>query len=127
MKKYFLLLVCFTCLAGPKPKSIHVDASSTSVPTAFSSSASGSLVLQNLTKPGGPYKHLSIQNDTKSPISWLTLAEVSATPAATVTGNRLFVVSSGAHSWDDVSVLDNLYIQSEDNGIVEGDIWINVW
>lgn len=107
-----------------RPVSVVVDASSTNVPTAFSN-ASGSLVLQDLT--GSGYQHISVANETNSPISILTLPEVSASPGSHVTGQRLHISSLGAHAFDDVSVFDNLYVQSEDNTIVAGKIRINVW
>ena len=107
-----------------RPVSVVVDASSTSVPTAFSNAA-GSLVLQNLV--GKQYQHLKVLNLSKSPISVLTIPEVSSAPAASVTGQRLHVASGGSETFNDISIFDNLYIQSEDNAIAEDLIKINVW
>lgn len=134
MKKFYIgfLAVSILFLAAwsdyrpaiNRPKSVVIDASSTVVPTAFSNAA-GSLVMQDL---GDKYfQHIMVLNETKSPISVLTIPEVSAAPAATVTNQRLHVASSGAAAFDDISVFDNLYIQSEDNQIGADKVKIMLW
>lgn len=107
-----------------RPKSVVVNAASTTIPTAFSS-ASGSLVLQNLV--GGYYQHLMVVNYSNAPLSILTLPDVSTAPSASVTGQRLHVVSSGVTAFDDISVFDNLYIQSEENAVTTKKVYITVW
>ena len=104
------------------PKSVVVNAATTAVPTAFSS-ASGSLVLQNLVGQG--YQNIKVINESKSPISFLTLPVVSAAPG--LLSQRLHIASSGIETYNNISVFDNLYIQSEDNAIAEDKIKINVW
>ena len=130
-KMFYLLLVSCLVFAGwqvrpsfNRPKSIVVSASSTNIPTAFSD-ASGSLVGQGLS--GGTFQHIMVINYTNAPISFLTLPEVSSAPAASVTGQRLHVVSSGGATFDDVSIFDNLYIQSEESVISSGKVRINLW
>lgn len=133
MKKLTLigLLLCGTLLTGwqlrqafNRPKSVVVNAATTNIPTAFSDAA-GSLVMQGLS--GGYYQNLMVINETNSPVSILTLPEVSTAPAATVTGERLHCVSFGATAFDNVSLFDNLYIQSEDNTVNSKKVKITVW
>lgn len=107
-----------------RPKSVVVNAASTTVPTAFSD-ASGSLVMQGLS--GGGYQNLSVINYTNAPISVLTLPEVSSAPSATVTGQRVHVVSSGITVLDGISLFDNLYIQSEEMPVTTKKIYITAW
>lgn len=107
-----------------RPKSVVVNSASTNIPTAFSN-ASGSLVIQGLSS--GNYQNIMVLNESKSPLSVLTIPEVSSAPAASVTSQRLHVVSNGIVSFDNVSVFDNLYLQSEDNVINSGKVKITVW
>lgn len=107
-----------------RPKSVVVNSATNSIPTAFSNAA-GSLVMQNIT--GNFYQNMMVINETHSPISVLTLPEVSSAPAASVTGQRIHVMSYGAAVLDNVSIFDNLYIQSEDNVINSGKVKVTIW
>lgn len=107
-----------------RPKSAKVVASSTNIPTSFSN-ASGSLVLQGLQS--GDYQHLSVINDTNSPISIITIPEVSSAPGSHLNSQKLYVVSQGAHAFDGISVFDNIYLKSEDNTILAGTVYIHAW
>lgn len=126
-----LLAVAATFLLAAAPrgafnrtKSVVVNAASTTIPTAFSN-ASGSLVMQNLSS--GNYSHILVINETNAPVSILMLPDVSSAPAASVTSQRLHVVSSGVVAYDDISIFDNLYIQSEENAIATKKVRITVW
>lgn len=107
-----------------RPKSVVVNAASTTIPTAFSDAA-GSLVLQGLSS--GAFQHLMVTNYSNAPLSILTLPDVSTAPSATVTGQRLHIVSSGVAAFDDVSIFENLYIQSEEMPVTTKKVYITVW
>lgn len=108
-----------------RPKSVVVNTGSNTIPTAFSNAA-GSLVLQGLSS--GPYQNVMVVNYTNAPLSLLTIPEVSSAPAASVTGQRLHLVSSGVTAFDNVSIFDNLYIQSEESAVSSGKkVYITVW
>lgn len=119
-----LFLSGFFWSAINRPRSVVVDTATSTLPTAFTSAAT-SLKMQSLS--GNYYRNIMIVNETKSPISFLTLPDVSAAPAATVTNQRMHVVSNGIAAFDNISIFDNLYLQSEDNAVNSGKIRINVW
>lgn len=133
MKRTTVIVIALTglALAGwdfrnsfNRPRSVVINTATNNLKTAFDTTA-GSLVMQNLSN--GQFQNMMIINETAYPLSVLTLPEVSAAPSATVTGQRLHVVSFGSGTFDNVSIFDNMYIQSESTTGNIGKIKINVW
>ncbi len=122
----FLFIAWFPRSAFNRPKSVVVTPATNNIPAAFSNAA-GSLVLQNLSS--GQYQHVQVLNETNYPISFLTLPEVSTAPSSTVTGQRMHIVSNGASSFDDISIFDNFYLQSEEGAINQSGkkVRVNIW
>lgn len=83
-----------------------------------------SLIFQNID--GSNYRHLMVVNETNYPLSVLTTTTLEALPSI-VSTRKLYVISNGIGTWDDITLFNNLYIMGEGGSIPNGTIEIIAW
>lgn len=106
-----------------RPKSGTIVASTNNIPTAFTTGA-GSKVLTGLKEQG--YSHIMVINGSTTIISVTTTDNGTTAPSGTTT-ERLYVLGSQTATFDDISVFDNIYVQSEGTAISTGTVYVQVW
>lgn len=137
MKKYFFLAGMVLIALGVAAWSVrpafnrvasaYITAGSgaSNIPNYYTPSLTGSLVKTGLANQG--YSHLMVLNNTAAMLSLIS-SESSSTAPANDTAQKMYVSASGTGTWDDISVFDNLYMQSESGAsITSGTVQIMVW
>lgn len=97
---------------GPAPKWASVVPSSNNIPNAFDQTA-GSKMFSGLSSK---YGHLKVYNGTATRISVITSNDCGTSPSSTSSG-RLTVESNEIGVFDDIAILDCVFIQSEGSAI----------
>jgi hypothetical protein len=106
-------------------KYVTAGSGSSNIPTAYSTSLANSLVMTGLS--GNGYSHIMVLNNTTAMISLLSTESSSSAPSSS-TNQKMYVSASGTGAWDDVSVFDAVYLQSESgSSLTSGTVQIMVW
>lgn len=94
------------------------------IPTYYKRQTSGATI-SGLANQN--YTHIQILNDTKYPLSLVTSEFSNVAPSFNST-EKLFVLSSGTNTWDDISIYDAVYLMSENGqSVTDGTIYIMIW